>query len=72
MYRKEKSSFLLVLGVILIIVSLITPTVLIVNNIQFNQTCGGYLKQAADANTVIISTRNNAMNFFMINTLFFL
>ena len=55
MYRKEKSSFLLVLGVILIIVSLITPTVLIVNNIQFNQNCGGYLKQAADANTVEIA-----------------
>lgn len=55
MYRKEKSSFLLVLGVFIILISLIVPTVLIVNNIQFNQNCGGYLKQAADANTVEIA-----------------
>jgi len=37
--------------VVLLVVSLIIPTVLIVKSIKFDQQCGGYLKQAADANT---------------------
>lgn len=40
------------LGYILLVVSLICPTVTIVMSIQFNQNCSGYIKQAADANTV--------------------
>lgn len=32
--------------------TLITPIWAIVKGIQFNQDCGGYLKQAADANSV--------------------
>ncbi len=42
-------------GIVLLIIlaiSLIVPTTLIVKSIQFNQECSGYLKQAADANTV--------------------
>jgi len=39
------------IAVVLIILSLIVPTVLIVKSIHFDQNCGGYLKQAADANT---------------------
>lgn len=38
--------------IVLIIISLIVPTILIVKDIRFTQECSGYLKQAADANTV--------------------
>lgn len=37
--------------IILGILALIVPTVCIVKSVAFNQQCGGYLKQAADANT---------------------
>lgn len=40
---------------ILFFVGLITPAICIVKNIEFRQNCGGYLKQAADANTVEIA-----------------
>ena len=39
-------------GVFLLLLSLIVPTIEVVKYIQFNQRCAGYLKQAADANTV--------------------
>ena len=39
-------------GFFLILISLIVPVIVIVKSVQFNQNCGGYLKQAADANTV--------------------
>ncbi len=39
-------------GVILLIVSLIVPTIVTVKSVKFSQECTGYLKQAADANTV--------------------
>ena len=39
-------------GVILLIVSLIVPAIVTVKSVKFNQECTGYLKQAADANTV--------------------
>ena len=39
-------------GVILLIVSLIVPAIVIVKSVKFSQECTGYLKQAADANTV--------------------
>ena len=42
----------LVNGVILLIVSLIVPAIVIVKSVKFSQECTGYLKQAADANTV--------------------
>jgi hypothetical protein len=35
-----------------LLLSLIVPTIVIVKSVQFNQQCAGYLKQAADANTV--------------------
>jgi len=40
---------------ILFAFSLITPAVVIVKSVKFNQNCGGYIKQAADANTVELS-----------------
>ena len=36
---------------LILIVSLIAPTVCIVKSVKFNQQCAGYLKQTADANT---------------------
>lgn len=39
-------------GFILMLVSLIVPAIVIVRGIRFDQQCAGYLKQAADANTV--------------------
>ena len=39
-------------GVFLLIVSLIVPAIVIVKSVKFSQECTGYLKQAADANTV--------------------
>jgi len=39
----------------LVILGLITPAICGIKYIQFNQDCGGYLKQAADANTVEIA-----------------
>ena len=39
-------------GFFLLLISLIVPVIVIVKSVQFNQNCGGYLKQAADANTV--------------------
>lgn len=38
-------------AVLLLILGLIVPVILVVKSIQFDQRCGGYLKQAADANT---------------------
>ena len=35
--------------------SLVTPTIVLVKSIEFKQNCGGYIKQAADANTVELS-----------------
>ena len=34
------------------VAALITPAIVIVKNIQFKQQCSGYIKQAADANSV--------------------
>lgn len=39
-------------GIFCLIISLIVPAIVTVKSIQFNQQCSGYLKQAADANTV--------------------
>ena len=43
-------------GIIIVILSLIVPAIVAVKSIQFDQNCGGYLKQAADANTVELAT----------------
>lgn len=40
------------LGIFLFLIGFITPIIMVVKSIQFNQDCGGYLKQAADANSV--------------------
>ena len=40
---------------LLIVLGLITPVSCTVKTIQFKQDCAGYLKQAADANTVAIA-----------------
>lgn len=42
-------------AIMLMVFSLVTPTICIVKKIQFNQDCAGYLKQTADANTVEIA-----------------
>lgn len=44
-----------IVGILLILAGLIVPGYTIVNKIQFEQDCGGYLKQAADANTIEIA-----------------
>ena len=50
---------------ILIMLSLVVPTLLIVKEVKFNQNCGGYLKQAADANTpeLALERINVAVNY---------
>ena len=40
------------IGIMLIILSCIGITTCTVKNIQFDRNCGGYLKRAADANTI--------------------
>jgi len=42
----------LLIGIMLIILSCIGITTCTVKNIQFDRNCGGYLKRAADANTI--------------------
>ena len=44
------------LSIILVVLSLIVPVTLFVKDIQFTQQCEGYLKQAADANTVELAS----------------
>lgn len=57
--------------VISIIVLLIMPTIITVKYIQFSQNCGGYLKQAADANSVelAIDRLNIAIDYIEENNL---
>ena len=45
----------IVLIVALAICSMITPVSCVVKNVQFDKNCSGYIKQAADANTVEIA-----------------
>lgn len=40
------------ISIIIFLLALVTPTVTIIKSVQFDQDCGGYLKQAADANSV--------------------
>ena len=57
--------------IIALIISLIVPTICIVKSVQFNQACGGYLKQAADANTpeLAMERLNKALDYIESNNL---
>lgn len=59
------------IGILLIIIGLIVPITCLVKSIQFNQECGGYLKQAADANTVDLALErlNKAIEYVETNNL---
>ena len=46
------SNYNLPKAIFLFIISLIVPIICVVQSIKFSQQCGGYLKQAADVNTV--------------------
>ena len=43
--------------IIVFILALISPILTTIKSIQFDQKCGGYLKQAADANSVELAER---------------
>lgn len=43
--------------IIVFILTLISPILTTIKSIQFDQKCGGYLKQAADANSVELAER---------------
>lgn len=47
----------IVFCIVLFLVSLIVPTVSVVKGIRFDQQCGGFLKQAADASSVELAER---------------
>lgn len=53
------------INVVIILACLICPTCCVVKNIQFDQQCAGYIKQAADANTVELALErlNMAINY---------
>ncbi len=72
-YRNQnlKTMRKLVLGVLMTLMGLIVPVICIVKSIQFNQQCAGYLKQAADANTVELALErvNLALDYIERNNL---
>lgn len=45
------------ISVIVFMLALISPILTTIKSIQFDQKCGGYLKQAADANSVELAER---------------
>ena len=59
------------LGIALILIALIAPTICLVKKIQFVQDCSGYLKQAADASTVELALDrvNKALSYIEANEL---
>lgn len=59
------------LRIILFLISLVAPVFSIVKSIQFDQECGGFLKQAADASSVELAERqlNLAINYIEKNNL---
>lgn len=61
----------LILGGVLIILGAIVPVISLVKSVKFDQQCGGYLKQAADANTVELALDrvNIALNYIEANKL---
>ena len=46
-----------IVGVVCLLVSFVSPAIYYVKCIQFDQQCGGFLKQAADANSVELAER---------------
>lgn len=59
------------INLVIILVCLVCPTCCVVKHVQFNQQCAGYIKQAADANTVELSLErlNLAINYVEANNL---
>lgn len=57
--------------IFLFIIGLLGPIIWLVNGIEFSQNCGGYLKQAADANSVelAISRLDKAIDYVEKNNL---
>lgn len=45
------------ISIIIFMLALISPILTTIKSIQFDQKCGGYLKQAADANSVELAER---------------
>lgn len=45
------------ISIIVFVLALISPILTTIKSIQFDQKCGGYLKQAADANSVELAER---------------
>lgn len=60
-----------VLPIMLFLAGCITPAICVVKSITFNQECGGFLKQAADANTSDIALKriNLALDYIERNHL---
>lgn len=59
------------LPILLILFGCIVPTICMVKSIKFQQDCSGYLKQAADANTVEIALEriDKAIGYIEVNGL---
>lgn len=59
------------LFIILFIVGLICPVMSFILSVRFDQECGGYLKQAADANTVALAGERlgKALDYIEANSL---
>lgn len=45
------------IAIVCLVLSLIAPTIYVVKSIQFDQQCGGFLKQASDANSVELAEK---------------
>lgn len=59
------------LALVFLVIGLICPTITIVKSIQFDQNCKGYLKQAADANSVELALEriSKAIDYVEVNNL---
>jgi len=59
------------INIVIILLCLICPTCYMVNHIKFVQQCAGYIKQAADANTVELALErlNLAIDYVEVNNL---
>ena len=71
MSNSKKLKKIAFVGLILILLGAIVPCICIVKNIHFDQNCEGYLKQAADANTVELAYDriSRALNYIEDNNL---
>ena len=59
------------IAIVLFFLGLVSPVVIITKSVQFDQNCGGYLKQAADANTpeLALERMNVALDYIKANNL---